>query len=123
MHAECFAALQMGALRELERTSSRNNSTKSLPASEQIKALWSTKYSLARHLCRCACGQGFLRPVFGSNRANVLRVGDDAETADPAADEKKARLEAQLAKQREREVQERARTKADTETGCVPPPS
>ena len=73
-----------------------------MPEEERHKAMFTTKYDLARPLCRCACGKGYLRPRL-NGRANVVRVGDDPAPGGAAAGlsaadlEKKKMHEAKLA--------------------------
>ena len=100
MHAECFEALE----RHLQRALVSDGGRKKLAMSDQEaqKAIWTTKYTVIRKECRCACGKGFLRARVGANRASgVMRVGDSVESVLSAADEKKAKLEAELARKSE----------------------
>ncbi len=124
MHDECFTKLQASLVRNLlaNRASGFQDTHRS--EEERYRLLWTSKWDLVRPMCRCACGQGYLRAHWDSSTACVLRVGDAVPGAagdTSAADEKRAKHEAALrakaakdaeAKAREREAKAREREEA-----------
>ena len=117
MHADCFAKLEKTIMTGLcAIASNRGGAFSDLPEDEQRKAMFTTKWDLARPFCRCACGKGYMRPKL-NGRAHVVRVGEEQALATDSGSlsqadlEKKAKHEAKLAAKAKAEAEAKQREK------------
>ena len=123
MHDECFTKLQASLVRSMLSTLSSGFKDTYKSDEERHRLIWTNKYDLVRPLCRCACGQGYLRAHWDAPAARVVRVGDatpggsDAAAAEEKREKHEAALRAKAVKEAEARAREREAKAREREEG------